>query len=87
MYGFIIAHVHSVASGSSRILGLLAILGTFALYAIVVVVLVPVMFLAVALFASFIVAIAEGHGPLDSLRESYTLVRSIGGERSRCWRS
>ena len=67
--------------GLLAVLGLLAILGTFAFSAILLVVLVPVMFLAVALFASFIMAIAEGHGPLDSLRESYTLVRG------RWWRT
>lgn len=43
--------------------------------AAILLMLVPVIFLAVALFASSLLAIAEGHGPINSLRESYAMVR------------
>ena len=55
------------------LLGLL--LGTHVVFAGLLLVLVPMIFLAVALFASSIVAVAEGHGPIDSMRESYAMVR------------
>ena len=43
--------------------------------AVILLTLVPVIFLAVALFASFLLAIAEGYGPINSLRGSYAMVK------------
>ena len=63
--------------GLLAVLGALAILGTFAIYIGVLLMLVPAIFLAVALFASLIVAVAEGQGPVISLRESFALVRGF----------
>ncbi|MDE0054180.1 MAG: hypothetical protein OXT64_07985 [Gammaproteobacteria bacterium] len=61
--------------GLSALLDLPAILATLAFFFMMLVTLVPMMYLAIALFASFIVAIAEGRGPFESLRESFGLVR------------
>ena len=43
--------------------------------ALILLMLVPVIFMAVTLFASFLLAITEGYGPINSLRESYAMVR------------
>lgn len=73
--------VLALLMGLLAMLGILAFLGPFAIYIAVLLMLVPVIFLAVALFASLIMAVAEGHGPVKSLRESYALVRG------RWWRT
>ncbi len=53
----------------------LALLGPLGIAVAMPLMLVPVFFLAVALFASPILVVAEGHGPADSIRESYALVK------------
>lgn len=117
MYGFIIAHVHSVASGSSRIRSSLAtalrrlpaMLAVPLIYGIAVLIppvlililhtgldrldimsgiylvpslkslmllsIIPMVFLAVALFTTLLLPVTEGRGPLESLNRSYSLVR------------
>ena len=67
--------VLALIMGLLAVLGLFGFLGPFAIYILVPVVLVPVIFLVVALFASLIMAVAEGHGPVKSLGQSYALVR------------
>ena len=117
MYGFIIAHVHSVASGSSHIGSSLAIalrrlpamLVVPLIYGIAVLIppmlilvlhtgldrldimsgiylvpslkslmllsIIPAVFVAVALFAIFLLPVTEGRGPFESLNRSSSLVR------------
>ena len=61
----------AVSIGPVLLMLLVFFLGPLAVFAGVLPLLFPVIFLAVALFAGPILAVAEGHGPIDSLRESY----------------
>ena len=89
MYGVVIARAHDIASGdpgdtrasldiaAHRLLVMAAV---YLMYAIAIAVgalllIVPGIFLTVALFASVLLPIAEERGPVDSLRESFVLVR------------
>ena len=89
MYGVVIARAHDIASGNpgdaraSLDIAVRRLLAMWAIYlmsgiAIVVgtlLLIVPGIFLAVALFAGLLLPIAEEKGPIDSLRESLALVR------------
>ena len=89
MYGVVMARAHDIASGDPGEIRasldiaarrLLAMAAVYVMYGAAVAVgtlllIVPGIFLGVALFASLLLPIAEEKGPIDSLRESFALVR------------
>ena len=89
MYGVVISRAHDIASGDPGEIRasldiaarrLLVMGAVYLMYGIAIAVgtlllIVPGIFLFVALFASLFLPIAEEKGPIDSLRESFALVR------------
>ena len=89
MYGVVIARAHDIASGDPGDIRasldiaarrLLVMAAVYLMYGIAIAVgtlllIVPGIFLGVALFASLLLPIAEERGPIDSLRESFASVR------------
>ena len=89
MYGVVTARAHDIASGDAGEIRasldiaarrLIAMAAVYVMYGIAIVggtllLIVPGIFLTVALFASVLLPITEERGPVDSLRESFALVR------------